>query len=81
MYENLIENFLRTSVANHNHTLTATSFCHHFGIEDPKEVRKVQEILYGLRDDGRLRVLDYDQRYTPETNRRKGNLYLILEAA
>ena len=86
MNKEVIKNFIRTSVANHNHTLTATSVLHHFGVDDPKEARKVQRFLRSLIKKNNksgiiLRVLDKDRRYTPKTNSREGNLYLVMECA
>ena len=79
MYKNLIRNYIRTSVANHNHTLTATSVCHYFGM-GADEAPLVQKELQNLKECGKLRVLDKSSRYC-RNKTREANLYLIMETA
>jgi hypothetical protein len=76
----LVKNYMRQSVVKHNHTLTATSVCHYFEIEDADKVSSVQKILRGYRDKGYLKVLDTHPRYSRNKNR-PANLYLIMEYA
>lgn len=75
-YTFLVNRYLTHLKKQHVHTLTATSLCHQFKIEDPESVKGVQKCLRKFVERGKLSVLDQNKRYARNQNR-PANLYLI----